>query len=74
MYEARSHKLHRRAQKKSGCIPVSQLHKQMHLKQKKATQMDASSFLKLHKEDKDASKQEQSFRQSRPTQSNLQAA
>jgi hypothetical protein len=36
--------------------------------------MDASSLLKLHKEDKDASKQEQSFRQNKSTQSNLQAA
>jgi hypothetical protein len=44
------------------------------LHKEKATQMDASFYLKLHKRIMDTAKQEQSFRQNKPTQSSLQAA
>jgi hypothetical protein len=57
-----SDKLHNEAKKKKGCISTSKLHKQMHLKQNEAAQMDVSFLLKLHKRKTDASEQEQNFR------------
>jgi hypothetical protein len=46
----------------------------MHLEQNEAAQMHASFYLKLHKREMDAAKQEQSFRQNEPTQSSPEAA
>jgi hypothetical protein len=67
-------KLHTETPEKRGCILTSELHKQMHLEQKKATQMGASFHWKLHKRAMDASERKQSFRQRKSTQSSLQAA